>query len=759
MVSKPHRRRLTAMFSFRYPAVIILSGLAVGIIIGRQINPGLPFLSVLVLAGLVLLVWVHVRQPQRYYILPLGIFVLAAGWFSAATIYQSFPGDDVGRLAGAKEKIRVFGEIVKWPVIKKQKTIITCRVDSILRDQKIEPASGQILLTVRRETTRFAWGDKVSFTGMMFKPRGSGFPGQFDYGRYLTDRGIRGTMYLSNPAEVMAGSSKTNFFGKGISTIRGWIIRVFHDYLTEDPAALASGFLIGETHDIPEATYQAFRRTGTMHLLAVSGSNVALVLVVVLFVLRLIPIHRFLKTVLLLVIIIVFSNLSYNQPSVIRAALMAALALLAGIFYRRIDFNNIIPAAAAIILFFDPTQLFDIGFELSFAVTWGLALFLPPINAFCEGKKLNRPLRYVLLLISSSLVATLISAPITTYYFGEASLVSAVSNLIIVPLVSAAVIGIMILLLAALILPPAAMPVGYGLNHLLDIITRLVEWFSRPAGAAVTVSNFHGAVVFIFLVALTLLFFAIGNKLFRRSLVFFLLIVSSGYLLVDGLSAGGEAPSLEIMNNSRSQTIIVNAGGGVVLFRQRGGGQADDFSQEVIPYLLKRHQPFPQQFVFFEPQYRTEQRLEMAAAAVPSGSFLPTATADSGIAPSVYYYRKDSTWKGVDYSRSLYVARDWAVVKPAEGMGIAYIGIEDLPALGGPISADSLGYLVVPINDDKGLVTALSLNLRCRLIFLPEKPLSDFKVLSDSNINNILENLMDEDIVESGEYAKMQLNQ
>jgi competence protein ComEC len=756
MASEPHRRRLTAMFSFRYPAVIILSGLTAGIIIGRQLSPGLPLLSVIVLAGVAVLLWVHLRRAPHYFAIPLFVFVFAAGWFGAAAIYHTFPADDIGRLAGTGEKCRIFGEIVKWPVIKKYKTVITCRVDSILRREMMESASGQILVTVPQETTRFAWGDGISFGGVIKIPRRNAYPEQFDYARYLADKGIRGTASVHDPALIRTETSSENFFGKSISRLRGMMIRIFNNYLSPEPAALASGFLIGETHNIPDATYQAFRRTGTMHLLAVSGSNVALVLIVVLFLVRLVPANRYVRTGFLLAVIVVFSNLSYNQPSVVRAAIMAALALGAGLFYRRVAFNNIIPAAAAIILFFDPTQLFDIGFELSFAVTWGLALFLPPLNSLCESKKLNRPLRYLLLLVASSLVATLISAPITAYYFGQVSLVSVLSNLIIVPLVSAAVVGIMVLLLLAPVLPPAAAVVGSMLDSLLRIITRLVDWFSLPDSASALIPAFHGWYVFLFLGGITLLFLACGERRYRRLLLFYILIAGSLHFIFDIIPGEREESSLDIIHDPGSQTIVVNDGGGVVLFRQAAIKEADDFSGRVIPHLLKRNTEFPRYFVFFEPQYLTEERLEKVSAGILPGSLLPAAPVTE-MAPSVYRYGRGEELQPADSGGRISVGADWAVVQSGGGHRIVFVKPGDLSGIDDSIVGDSGAIFIIPVRGERALKAVQGRGIAGRLILLPEKGLAGRgKEVVGESVEDDMDH-MDAEFVEVGEYVRLPL--
>ena len=357
----------------------------------------------------------------------LAVVSLVGAGLVSVVKYQSFPADDIGCFVDSGDRLRFFADIEKWPLLKRNKTTLTCRVDSVALDGQVISSSGMILVTIRKETTRFALGDQVSLEGRLTSAGTGPYPQRFDYARYLHHKGIRGTVYINDAARISIPVSRANIFGRAVNDIRSQILKCFHDNLTEIPAALASGFLIGETRNIPEDIYLAFRRTGTLHLLAVSGSNVILVLIVMLFLLRAFPMRPWIRLLILLGVIVVFCHLSYNQPSVVRASIMVSMVLTARVVFRRAELNNIVAATAAILILYDPGNLFDIGFQLSFAVTWALILFLPYLNRLFLKSSMSRPVRYILLIVFSSLIASMIAAPITSYYFGEVSLVTIVS--------------------------------------------------------------------------------------------------------------------------------------------------------------------------------------------------------------------------------------------------------------------------------------------------------------------------------------------
>ncbi len=600
------------LFGFRYPAVIILVCVVAGTLLGRVLGSGWPFVTAVMITAALALAYAYMRLPAKYYIIPLAIFIITGSAIYAGMKYHIRAADDIGHYVGGEDKIGFFADVDKWPVIKRHKTVLVCRVDSIILGGVMQRSAGLIQLTIRQETTAFAFGDRISFTGRLRGPQSETFPGGFDYARYLHNRAIRGTVTVPTAAGVMIHAGRRNLFGRTVSAVRGWILACFQSNLTETPAALASGFLIGETHDIPEAVYRAFRRTGTMHLLAVSGSNVALVLVAAIFILRFMRVGNSPRTLALLAVIVVFSHLSYNQPSVVRASIMAALIIGARLVYRRIDLNNIIAAAAVILILADPTVLFDIGFQLSFAVTWGLILFLPCMNELCERYDFSKATRYISLIVFSSVIATLISAPITAYYFNEMSLVTVASNLIVVPLVSMAVLGSLILLGINLLLPPVAIVAGILLDRLLRIILAVVVWFGQWEFAEAQLGSIPAAMVFLYLGGAVALFLSFRHRTARMALAGIIIAAGALYLVGNSAALGSPSPEVEIFNTGSAHAVILNRADGLVIFRQLRDDPYDEFVSGLLAYLTRRRQSLPRYFVFFEPPYRTELHLQKA---------------------------------------------------------------------------------------------------------------------------------------------------
>ena len=707
------------LFGFRYPAVILLAGVVAGTVIGRLADPGISAPAVAVLAAGLLLVYGFYRLPRRYYFIPLALFVFLGAQLNSYLAFQLHPTDDVGQYAPAGKPIRYFARIVEWPTLKRHRTILTCGIDSIVDTGVTYRASGAIHLLVPQETTRFTLGDQISFTGILRRPQSHGFPGRFDYARYLYNQGIRGTVFLGDQYQILVHASRENSFGVVIGDLRQWILNCFRSRLREVPASLASGFLIGETRHIPDDIYQAFRRTGTMHLLAVSGSNVALVLLAVAFLFRFIRMKPVLRSAALLAVIVIFSHLSYNQPSVIRASVMAALILIARLIYRRIDLNNIIAVAAALLIFLDPGNLYDVGFQLSFAVTWGLILFLPHFNRLFAGMKMPGLITYPLLVACSSVIATVISAPITGYYFGEISLVTVASNLLVVPMVSLAVVGSLILLLTNLIIPAVAMIPGMALDRLLGAIHAVVAWFGRWEFAEVHIGSFSAVYAFLMLGGAILVFSAISYRFMRLLLVVFLLGVGGFVLAARVMSADETTPRVEIFNLETCRTIIIAQGEGALVYQQLENPGYDAFTHDLLPYVKEHYPSLPRYFIFVEPAYRTEFHLAEISEEFPnlrirslrtvSGetvvSIRPTADTDDDLAGgSSLVVETGPGWVAVQFQDSGGVifaenlrTLDSISLESRKGMDYIIVGLDeksDIARLGKAFNLSNLIFLV-----------------------------------------------------------------
>ncbi|UCD18536.1 MAG: ComEC/Rec2 family competence protein [Candidatus Zixiibacteriota bacterium] len=515
----------------RYPAIFALGAVVFGIVAADSCNLASWlwfFLSLVTALGMLI-----VRGKAG--IGPVGLLCLLslamASAFGYSFRYKTSPPGHIAHYVDDDQTYTLFGTIDSWPILKDHRTEVYLQVDSLCNGKLTRPAQGRMLLHIQTETTRLQYGDRIFFTTRLYSIRGGKNPSGFDYRRYLNLKGIVALAYQPHPNAIQIDPASRGHFRHLIDRLRSAIVSTFRNTLDPDAAALASGFLIGETKDIPPHVYDHFRDTGTLHLLAVSGSNVALVVMVFAFLLKASRVKPLGRTLLLLGVIFIFSFLAYNQPSVVRAAVMASLVLLGKVFQRRIDLNNVIASAALVILLYRPTELFDVGFQLSFTTAWALIFLVPIAGKVFRLVSRRFYYRFVIFPLLVCIIAQLASLPMSAYYFQRMPLISFVSNLVIVPLVGITVIGEIVVLLVSLILPVVGQFIGAWLNPVLKLIISLLEFFGSGRMTMLLTCRVTTAALIVYYVLLGLGFLSIISIRARRALVIAVLLAANLFVI------------------------------------------------------------------------------------------------------------------------------------------------------------------------------------------------------------------------------------
>ena len=506
----------------KYPSLYFLGFVVGGILLADWARISALWSVLLLLLFTLGGIFFHLKSRLRLssILFGLGLMSFSIASFSLEVYEKS--RDHISSKIEFGGRYHVFGRIADWPQFKGRFTRLPFEIDSIGTDV-LEPARGRILINISDSTTIFQRGDRLELWTQIYaveSRRGSGF----DYGRYLMIKGIDGISYLPTTLSIRVNKAgRANIYGL-VDTMRDWIKQTFAGNLTPDGAALASGFLIGETRDIAPDLYEKFRDSGTLHLLAVSGSNVAVVLLFCAFCLRWTGLGRRTRIGILFAVILIFSLLSYGEPSVVRASVMATLLLLSRTIERRYDTNNLIAAAALIILLIAPAQLFDVGFQLSFVTAWGLIIAATSLDRVWGDRRRSWYYNWIIYPLVLTTGAQLFSAPLIAMYFHRLPIISLVANIIIIPLVSIAVVGSLALLAAQLILPALGALVGSLLQQILELTLYFLDYFGSENSLVLTTPILPPLIAVLVLASLTLLTIGVATPAGRRRCVAGLLL-------------------------------------------------------------------------------------------------------------------------------------------------------------------------------------------------------------------------------------------
>jgi competence protein ComEC len=249
-------------------------------------------------------------------------------------------------------------------------------------------------------------------------------------------------------------------------------------------ADLARGFVLGEDEKIDVETKEDFRRSGLSHLLAVSGQNVALLILLAMPLLAVLGLPLRARLPWILALIAVYVPLAGAGPSIQRAGIMGALSVLATMAGRRASRFYALAFAAAVLLVLEPGIAADIGWQLSFAAVLGILLLAAPLRARIAARVGTRGWRRAVAEgAAMTISATLATAPLIAFHFEAISTTTLFANLLVLPAVAPAMWLGMLVAAAGQIpgLPVGALNVVNSL--LLAYVAQVAAWCGRPSWA------------------------------------------------------------------------------------------------------------------------------------------------------------------------------------------------------------------------------------------------------------------------------------
>ncbi len=511
----------------RRPALWAAVLLCTGIVLAQYVPLDPLVWGITVFIGLLGLLSFGRGRPAVLFVILLIVWLgLGAFRFSWDTLL--LPADHISRFIDPSCKVEVFGRVVDLPDRRQYATNLVLDIASLTDSDFQFPVSGRVLVRVSDTTRRFSYGDFLRFTARLEYPHESRNPGGFDYRSFLFYRGVYALANIAknNRIVIYPDPDGADFFNRLVIPLREYILSVFRERLPGAAGTLLAGYLIGETRDMPDSLYEAYRRSGTLHLLAVSGSNVWLVLGMFWLLLRAARLPRAVQTLLLLLILVVFCFVTRNDPSVVRAGVMAALVLIGWLFRRRIDMLNIVGVSIILILLWNPRHLFLAGFQLSYAAVLGILIFAPRLLELFPRLSRRRVGRWAAVLTASSLSATAATAPVLAAHFGVIPTISVVANLIMVPLAGLVTNCAVIIVFLHDAWPWAARHIADATQFIAQVSMWCVYRFQAISAGSIEWSQPGAWGIANYLLVLTLLVAARKVYRIRKPIVFYALIAA-----------------------------------------------------------------------------------------------------------------------------------------------------------------------------------------------------------------------------------------
>ncbi len=338
------------------------------------------------------------------------------------------------------------------------RTHATLRVESFSTGTNWAPAFGRVaVLAPGILGDDFFTGRSVEVFGVIQPPRRPLAEGLFDYREYLRWQGIHFLFQTKSTDDwrAIGGEAKPPWSERFSRWAQSTLQRNLP--IEDEPLRLTWAMALGWKTALTDDVSEPFIRTGTMHIFAISGLHIALIAGILVALLRVLQMPRGACGVVAIPLIWFYTAATGWQSSAIRSTIMMTIVIAGWSLRRPSDLLNSLGAAGFIILVWQPEQLFQASFQLSFFVVLAIALFLPPIEDRVQRllspdpllppelrprwqRWLDVPIRWLAMSFATSFAAWLGSVPLTAYYFHMFTPVSLLANLAIVPMSSAALV-------------------------------------------------------------------------------------------------------------------------------------------------------------------------------------------------------------------------------------------------------------------------------------------------------------------------------
>lgn len=472
-----------------------LAGFLIGVGLASAANPQPVriFVFVLPMVGVVL---ATVFWGENTW-LAAGLFLafLGLGVFRAEGVFI-FPPDSIAKYNDGG-KITWRGVLVEEPDERGDKTNLTVEAKKLTEPEN-RTVAGRVLLTAA-PYPKYAYGDELEIIGKLETPFETE---DFSYKNYLAKKRIFSTGRYAQIGKL--GENRASQFVARLLGLKAYLIERLSLILSEPQNSLLAGLLVGAKRGMGEDWIAKFKTAGASHIIAISGFNISIITRILgdFFRRYFGPRPAFFLSLLVVAAFVIITG---AQASVVRAAIMGLLVVLALNLGRSTSAVNLLLLTAAAMVWANPAILvFDVGFQLSFLATAGIIFLSPALE------KLFKFLPEVFELRTSfaaTLSAQIFVLPLLIYYFDQLSLISPFANLFILPAIPWAMFfGFASGLLAIIYLPLAYLS-AWITWLILTYILKVIDWSAMVPHAAVAIDKLPGEWIAIYYLLLTAVMF------------------------------------------------------------------------------------------------------------------------------------------------------------------------------------------------------------------------------------------------------------
>jgi len=471
------------------------------------------------LAGLApLLLMIRFRSNKRTIILVSLCFIALIGGAIHYMFSQDVIDEGKVRFYNGAEMVTLRGIISNDPDVGEKTTQIELAAKEIVLDAEWQKISGTTLLFVPRYHD-YHYGDEIIVTGCLENPRPID---DFDYPSYLANRGIYSLM--SFPEVEILDREKGIKPLNQIYLFRDCISLSLSRILPEPHSSLAKALTLGVRDNVPKYIEEEFSRSGTTHLLAISGLHLSILTGMLLTVGIYLWGKRHYRYIwLTLGMIWLYAVLTGMNPPIIRATVMASLFLVADLLGRQRSAITALTFAAAIMVAIEPQVLWKTSFQMSFAAMTGLIVLVPIISRpglklincrLKEGSVAAEAAGFINNGFTISIAALIGVGPLIALYYNTVSFIGPVATLFTLPFIPASIVSSGLTGVLGLIALPVGLFISWVAWFLISYILLIIRIFGSIPLAAMDIS-IKPYMVWVYYLILALVIYFISKRWIR----------------------------------------------------------------------------------------------------------------------------------------------------------------------------------------------------------------------------------------------------
>ena len=367
---------------------------------------------------------------------------------------------------------------IQEPLVTKEKSYkAVASANAVYINGKWQSTTGNVLLYFKKDSTTptLQYGSQIVFVKTLNTIANAGNPGGFNYARYCMFQNITYQAFLNDNSFITLPTTKTNWLQLLIINAQTKVLSILKNNIKgTQELGVAEALLIGYRNDLDKNLVQQYSNTGVVHIIAISGLHLGMIYFLLLLLFKpfaKFQLTKFIKPIVILIVLWGFSCMAGAAPSILRSAVMFTFLVIAESCNKRTNMYNSLTASAFVILLINPFSLWDVGFQLSYTAVLSIVIFQKHINNWFYFK--NKLLHAIWKLNAITLSAQFLTLPIVLYHFHQFPTLFIVTNIFAVPF-SGIILYDCLLLLITSFIPAISTLVGKSVELAIWLLNQFI---------------------------------------------------------------------------------------------------------------------------------------------------------------------------------------------------------------------------------------------------------------------------------------------